>query len=115
MADEDIPKTAFRRYGHFSFLVVPLGPTIAPVAFMSTVKNIFHDYSDTLIMPYLGDILIYSQTMKEHTTHIECVSQIPCENRLYAQQTKCTFATQEIEYIGTFLKGGKIAMNPNKT
>ena len=45
--DTDIPKTAFRtRYGHFEFMVMPLGLTNAPAAFMDLMHRIFQPYLD---------------------------------------------------------------------
>src|ERR1700710_1940729 len=42
IADEDIPKTAFRtRYGHFEFLVLPFGLTNAPATFMHLCNKYF--------------------------------------------------------------------------
>lgn len=47
VADEDIPKTAFRtRYGHFEFRVVPFGLTNAPATFCHLMNHIFHDLLD---------------------------------------------------------------------
>ena len=44
--DEDIHKTTFRtRYGHYEFVVVPLGLTNAPAAFMCLMNNVFSHIS----------------------------------------------------------------------
>ena len=43
----DIHKTTFRtRYGHYEFMVVPFGLTIAPSVFMSLMNSVFHTYLD---------------------------------------------------------------------
>src|SRR5258708_8303693 len=45
IADEDVPKTAFRtRYGHYEFLVMPLGLTNAPATFIPLIHQPFQPY-----------------------------------------------------------------------
>ncbi len=44
---QSIPKTAFRtHYGHYEFLVMPLGLTNTPAAFMDLMNTIFRPYLD---------------------------------------------------------------------
>ncbi len=64
-----IPNTDFStRYGHYEYTVVPFGLTNAPVAFMS-VK----DYTDSFVMVYLDDILVYSNSWDEQVSHVKLV------------------------------------------
>ena len=47
IAEEDVPKTAFRtRYGHYEFLVMPCGLTNAPATFMHLMQQTFRKYLD---------------------------------------------------------------------
>ena len=116
IAESDIPKTAFStRYGHYEYTVVPFGLTNAPAEFMSIMNDVFQEYTDKFVMVYLDDILIYSNTWKEHIEHIKLVLQKLRQHKLYAKLSKCQFGLQEVEYLGFILKAGKVAMNPNKT
>ena len=63
----DIHKTAFRtQYGHYEFLVMPFGLTSMPAIFMTLINNIFHDITDEIMVAFLDDILVYSNTLEEH-------------------------------------------------
>ena len=71
IAEGDKSNTAFwTHYESYEWCVFPFGPTNAPVAFQHFMNNIFADLLDVCIMIYLGDILIYSNSMSNHTLHV---------------------------------------------
>ncbi|KAL3681508.1 hypothetical protein R1sor_024464 [Riccia sorocarpa] len=101
IADEDVPKTAFRtRYGHFEYLVMPFGLTNAPATFMGLMNDIFRPYLDQSVIVFLDDILVYSRTLAEHQRHLRQVLQILRDNHLYAKLSKCEFGKTEVDYLG---------------
>lgn len=98
---DSIPMTAFRtRYGLFEYLVLPFGLTNAPASFMHLMNSTLHEFIDVFVLAYLDDILIYSQTIEEHVTHLRAVLLKLRETKLFAKLSKCEFASNSVEYLG---------------
>ena len=73
---EDIMKIAFgTRYGHYELLVMSFGLTNALAAFMGLMNRVFCPFLDCFIIVFIGDILIFSQSKKEHEQHLRLVLQ----------------------------------------
>ena len=71
IAKGDEWKTAFRtRYGLFEYLVMPFGLTNGPASFQHYVNDALRGYLDLFCTAYLDDILIYSNSLKEHKRHV---------------------------------------------
>ena len=101
IADGDIHKTAFTtRYGNFEWLVMPFGLTSAPATFQRLMNTIFLELLDVCLVVYLDDILVYSETPEKHIEHLKQVFEILRRERLYAQEKKCEFGLDNLEYLG---------------
>ena len=85
-------KTAMRtRYGHYEFVVMPFGLTIAPSVFMDLMNMVFHKYLDLFVVVFIDDILVYSINHQEHKEHLKKVLNILREEKLFAKLKKCEF------------------------
>ena len=76
------------RYGHFEFTVKPFGLTNAPAAFMDLMHRVFQPYLDQFVVVFMDDILIYSQSEREHEDHLRIVLQLLRDHQLYAKFSK---------------------------
>src|ERR1700720_2417257 len=89
IAEGDEWKTVFRtRYGSFEWLVMPFGLSNGPAEFQRFMNDIFTDMLDVCVIVYLDDILIYSDNMDIHKTHVREVLKQLRENELYAGADK---------------------------
>ncbi|XP_074299914.1 uncharacterized protein LOC141631095 [Silene latifolia] len=71
IADEDIPKTAFRlRYGLYEYVVMPFGLTNAPIVLMDFMNRDFSPFLNRFVAVFVDDILVYSKTKEEHEEHL---------------------------------------------
>jgi Reverse transcriptase (RNA-dependent DNA polymerase) len=85
-------KTAFRtRYGHYEFLVVPMGLTNAPATFQAYINKALQGLIDDFCIVYLDDILVFSKTREEHDLHLQQICDRLRGAELYAKPSKCQF------------------------
>nr|XP_009763383.1 PREDICTED: uncharacterized protein LOC104215311 [Nicotiana sylvestris] len=113
--DEDISKTAFRtQYRHYEFLVMPLGLTNAPTAFMDLMNKAFKPFLDIFVIVFIDDILIYSRSRKEHENHLRTLLQTLREHRFYAKFSKCEFWLDSISFLGHVVSKDRIMANPKR-
>ena len=108
-------KTTFRsRYGSFEFLVMPFGLTNAPSVFQHYVNDVLREHLDKFVIAYLDDILIYSQNVAEHDSHVRTVLECLRKHQLYAKATKCAFRLEETEFHGYIVGKNGLRMDPAK-
>ena len=69
--EHDVSKTAFwTRFKHYEFLVMLFGLTNALASYMPLMDCIFHPYVGKFVVVFLDNILIYSESCKEHMQHL---------------------------------------------
>lgn len=101
MHSSDIAKTAFRtHHGHYEFKVMPFGLCNAPSSFQATMNMIFRPFLRRFLIVFFNDILIYSATIEEHVAHVEQAFQVLLDNHFVLKLSKCSFAQQQVEYLG---------------
>jgi hypothetical protein len=112
---EDIEKMIFRIHqGHFEFTVMPCRLTNASTSFQAFMNDILHDYIQKFVLVFFDNILIYSSTWVEHMQHIKVVSDVMRQHRLFIKQSKCTFGTSSVSYLGHIISEQGVTMDPEK-
>jgi hypothetical protein len=115
IAEDDIPKTAFRtRYGHYEWTVMSFGLCNAPATFATLMNNVLRDFLDDFVVVYLDDILIYSKTPEEHDQHVRAVLSKLRQHQLYGKPSKCDFFQEEIKFVGHIISKDGIRTDPKK-
>jgi hypothetical protein len=111
----DIPKTTFiTKYGLYEYTVMSFGLMNAPTFFMNLMNSVFMDYLDKLVVVFIDDILIYSQSEEEHVDHLKMVLQRLREQQLYAKLSKREFWIDEVLFLGHIINRDGLAVDPKK-
>ncbi|GJY11873.1 putative reverse transcriptase domain-containing protein [Tanacetum coccineum] len=112
---EDIPKTAFKtRYGHYEFQVMPFGFTNAPAVFMDLMNRVCKPYLDRFVIVFTNDILIYSESRKDHEGHLKLILRLLKKEELYAKFSKCEFWISKVQFLGHVIDSEGIHVDPAK-
>jgi hypothetical protein len=73
---EDVSKTAFStRYGLYEYLAMSFGLTNTPAHFMYLMNSMFMPELEKFVVVFIDDILIYSNSEKEHVQHLRVILQ----------------------------------------
>ena len=102
------------RYEHFEFIVMPFGLTNALAAFMDLMHRVFQPYLDQFVVVFADDILIYSQSEREHEDHLRIVLQLLRDHQLYAKLSKCEFWLIEVRFLGHVVSASFVSVDPEK-
>ena len=84
--------------------------------FQAYMNHTFRDFIDEgWLIIYMDDMLIHSTNdlalHQERTKHV--LARL-CEQRLALKLSKCSFDTDEVEYLGLLISPGTIKMDPTK-
>ena len=72
------------------------------------MNKVLEPFLDHFVVVYLDDIVVYSQTMDEHVEHLRQVFQALRSNELYVKREECSFAQEEVMFLGHTIGRGKI-------
>jgi len=98
MKEGDEWKAAFRtNRGLFEPLVMFFGLCNSPATFQTMMDDIFDGLiMEGVVVVYLDDILIFTQTLKEHSRVTRRVMELLQKNNLFLKPEKCEFKETEV-------------------
>jgi hypothetical protein len=115
VAQGDEYKTAFRTHqGLYEFLVMPFGLTNAPATFQSVMNSVFEKVLRKGVLVFMDDILVYTETVEQHAKQLTEVFQVLRDQQLNLKRSKCSFAKQNIEYLGHVIGIDGVATDSSK-
>lgn len=81
---------------------------------MSLTDNILQPFTNSFVVVYLDDILIFSQSWEEHLHCIRQVLQTLQKHKLRANLEKCTFCMTQLQYLGYIIDERGVHVDPAK-
>jgi len=79
------------------------------------MDDIFNDLiMEGVVVVYLDDILIFTETLKEHRRVIRRVIELLWKHKLFLKPEKCEFKKTEVEYLRVIISQNSIKMDPVK-
>ena len=101
--------------GLFEPLVMFFGLTNSPATFQTMMDDIFEDLiSEGVVVVYLDDILIFTETLEEHQKVTRRVLELLEKHKLYLRPDKCEFEKTMVKYLGVIISHNSVSMDPVK-
>jgi Reverse transcriptase (RNA-dependent DNA polymerase) len=86
--------------GNMVSLVMQMGDCNAPATYQALMNHSFFSFIGRFMDVYLDDIIIYSDTVEEHVTHVKKVLCILEKEELYLSKKKLFFLATELDVLG---------------
>ncbi|KAD5960543.1 hypothetical protein E3N88_12015 [Mikania micrantha] len=93
---------------------MPFGLTNAPAVFMDLMNRVCKPYLNKFVIVFIDDILIYSQTKKDHAEHLRLMLELLKQEQSYAKFSKCDFWMREVQFLGDVVNEKGIHVDPAK-
>ena len=106
MTEVEILKTAFIANGQlYEFTVMPFGLKIAPATLQRMMDKVLEGLIDKGVLVYLGDALIYADSIELLYKRLKTVLQWLKISKLHIRAKKCLISYEKIEYLGYEVSG----------
>ena len=108
-------KTAFTcPWGLYEFTRMPFGLCNSPATFQRLMTSTMSDFIFKILLVYLDDILVFSNTFEDHLSSLEKVFQRLEQINVKLNPEKCEFAKTEVAFLGHRVSAQGIRTDPDK-
>lgn len=115
LAEGEEYKTAFQTHsGHYEFKVMSYGLAGGPATFNGAMTDTLKLVNRVCVLVFFDDILVFSKTFEAHITHLKQVFQLLRRDQWKVKLSKCSFAQQQLSYLGHTISAEGVATDAEK-
>ena len=112
---DDIHKTAITTpLGAYEWCVMPMGLRNSPPIHQRRVMTVLRKYIGKICHVYMDDIIIWSDTLKEHEEHVRIILQALQDAGLHINKKKTHLFCHETSFLGHIISQRGIEADPSK-
>jgi hypothetical protein len=100
--------------GNMVSQVIQIGDCNAPATYQALMNYLFSSFIGRFMDIYLDDIVIYSDTLKDHVKHVKVILDILFREKLYLSRSKLRFIAPELKLLGRVIDDEGIRMDSGK-
>ncbi len=82
--------------------------------FQEIINDVLRQYLNRFVITYLNDIIIYSNTLKEHVNYVFKVLECLNKRNLHLKLKKCEFHRKEVDFLKFVVERHKVRINLEK-
>jgi len=103
------------RYRHYKYTVMLFELKNTFVIFQRLINDTLREYLNDFTITYLDDILIYSDDLEMHRSHVHKILEKLNKRALYVKKSKSRFKTKKIKFLNYVIQFEQIKKNSKKT